>query len=111
MMITADTALVSVVISDIRDRAQLVDASLQEAARITREHGFQYFTVLNAADASQTGKRVVATNRVHRDMIGDGLPGNGNLASLSDVYGNPPPAGERVTYVRPGLDITIRMYR
>jgi hypothetical protein len=111
MMITADTALISAVGSNAGDKARLIDASLQEAARVTRQHGYRYFVVLDAADASKTGRRIVVTSRVRQEKINDNPYGSSNLPSLTNVYGTFPPTGRSVSYVKPGLDITIRMYR
>lgn len=111
MMITSDTALISAVGSNAGDKARLIDASLQEAARVTRQHGYRYFVVLDAADASRTGRRIVVTSRVRQEKINDHPYGSSNLPSLTSVYGTFPPTGRSVSYVKPGLDITIRMYR
>ena len=110
-MITADTALITAIGNKPEDRTRVIDASISEAARVTRAHGYRYFVILNAADATQTGRMIVVPNRVHRDMVGDGLPGNSNLPTTTDVFGNFAPVGESVAYSKPGIDITIRMYR
>jgi hypothetical protein len=110
MMITADTALITSIGNNAKDKAKVIDASLKEAARVTRAHGYRYFVVLEASDASQMARRIVFTSRVHENKINDTPYGNSSLPPLNNVYGTIPPTGQSVTYYRPGLDITIRMF-
>jgi hypothetical protein len=111
MMITADTALITTVGNNPGDRNRVIEDSLREAARLTRAQGYRYFVVMDAADASQTGHKIVAYGRVRQEKINDNPYGTSNLPSYTSVYGTYVPAGRSETYVKPGLDITIRMYK
>jgi hypothetical protein len=112
MMLTDDTALVSAVGDRPEDRGKVIDASLREAARLTVSKGYRYFVVMDAADASKTGQRLEAPRPTQRERnIATPVPFSGQLLT-APVYRNYfKPLGNNVTYVKPGLDITIRMYR
>ena len=112
MMITKDTAIVSVTGRDNSERMKVVETSLAEAARVTRRQGYRYFVILDAADASRNGRRIVPIRRVRTGAsIHEQVFGTVSLPSAVSVYGTLPAPGRPVTYFQPGLDITIRMYR
>jgi hypothetical protein len=110
MMITEDTALITVLGQNDNDRAKLVDKALAEAARITQEHGFRYFVILDRADASQSGVKLFPGQTIPLQF----QQNQNRRTSLSSFYSSGPTyttPDERVQYVRPGVDVTIRMYR
>src|SRR5262249_9631632 len=109
MMITEDTALITVVRQSAEGRASAVDMAIAEAARITREHGFRYFVILDSADASQTGVRV---------LPGQPIPIVPRQTARNTIFTsfNPPGStyttpSERMAYIKLRLDLTVRMYR
>jgi hypothetical protein len=111
-MITADTALVTVVGARDGGGAALVQATLREAARMTRAQGYRYFVVLDTADASIKGHKIDPPARVY----GEGVSGlaylsRANPRTRANEGGMQTPVGESVLYIRPGLDMSIRMYR
>jgi hypothetical protein len=108
MMITEDTALITVVGQSGSDRTKLVDKALPEAARITRKHGFRYFVILDAADASQSGVKLSPGQPIPFMFKNNGRTIFTSFYSPGATYVTP---DERIQLVRPGLDITIRMYR
>jgi hypothetical protein len=105
-MITEDTALITVRGQSDNDRVALVDKALAEAARVTREHGFRYFVVLDGADASQSGVRPLPGQPI--PLIINRRSSLSSFYSPGATYTTP---DERVQYVRLGLDVSIRMYR
>src|SRR5262245_5678983 len=72
-MITADTALVTVVGTRGGGKTELVNATLREAARVTRAQGYRYFVVLDTADASIKGRKIDPPARVYGEGV-TGLP-------------------------------------
>ncbi len=110
-MITEDTALITVVAQNDNGRAKVVDRALAEAARVTRDHGFRYFVILDAADASQMGVKVLPGQTLPLQSINRRGFSATNLNRSyfpGATYMTP---DQRVKYVRLGLDVTIRMYR
>ena len=80
----------------------LVSGVIGEAARLTEERGYRYFIILDPADASEVVSRYIPTQfqDVRRRGIGNSTP--------SVLYVSP---GHTVKEVKPGLEISIRMYR
>jgi hypothetical protein len=110
MMISEDTAFIAVLGQNGNDRAKVIDRALAEAARITREHGFRYFVIVDGADASQIGVRLLTGQPIpfRFELKDENHRTNLNtLYSPGATYTTP---DERVQYVRLGVDITIRMY-
>jgi hypothetical protein len=107
MMITEDTALITVLGQSDNGRAKLDDKALAEAARVTRQRGFRYFVILDGAEASQSGVKL---------RPGEPIPfrfqnRRTNLTSFFASGATYTTPDEMMRYVRFGLDITIRMYR
>lgn len=111
MMITEDTALVSVIGKNPEDKNKVIESSLQEAARLTASKGYRYFVILDTADASVTGERTEPPRPTQRErnITTPTAAGQLNTAPVYRDYFRFP--GRKVTYLRPGIDITIRMYR
>jgi hypothetical protein len=110
MMLTDDTALISATGRDRNDEGKVVDATLREAAKLTRQHGYNYFVILSAADASRVGNTIVPNGRLQNQPATDSTYGTSTL-SRSFRVGAATFVGRRTSYYKPGLDITIRMYR
>lgn len=112
MMLTEDTALVSAVGKGPQDQSKVIEASLHEAARLTASKGYRYFVIVDSADASTTGERRAAPTPTQRERItATGTPVAGQLLSAPvyrDYFKFP---SNNVKYVKPGIDIAIRMYR
>jgi hypothetical protein len=109
-MLTDSTALVTVRGAHSNDRDEVVHATLAEAAKLTRMHGYRYFTILMAEDASRWGSTIVPGTVFHYDRRERplGVPLLGLQRLPSATYTTPDTS---VPYVTPGLEITIRMYR
>ena len=56
-MLTENTAEVTVSGAHPNDRDEVVSTTLEEAAKLTRMHGYRYFVILMAEDASHGGRR------------------------------------------------------
>ncbi len=111
MMVTEDTALVSVVGKGPQDQNKVIDASLHEAARLTASKGYRYFVIMDAVDASKTGERRAAPTPTQKDRTATaGTPVAGQLlfAPVYRDYFKFP--SNNVKYLKPGIDIAIRMY-
>ena len=111
MMITDDTALISVSGANGDSRDKLVSASLLEAARTTQAHGYRFFTVLAADDAPRVTHKIVPPAYIYQTGFTDPRADRAMMRAKRSDHGNLTPVGESVAYARPGLDITIRMYR
>ena len=109
-MLTENTAEVTARGAHSNDRDEVVNATLEEAAKLTRMHGYRYFVILMAEDASHWGSTnvpglVLSYNRNAR-FVGAPIPGLQHLPSAT--FKTPDTS---VPFITPGLMITIRMYR
>jgi hypothetical protein len=109
-MLTENTAEVTVSGAHPNDRDEVVSATLEEAAKLTRKHGYRYFVILMAEDASHTGLTnvpglVLSYNRNSRPT---GAPIPGLQHSPSATFKTPDTS---VSFITPGLMIMIQMYR
>jgi hypothetical protein len=93
--------LISASGSGPEDRERVIQEVLAEAAKTTAAHGYRYFIILKAQDASRVG-----TMTVHDQTGPRTAPSN-----LSRPGANYVQFSRNVSYVRPALDITIRMFR
>jgi hypothetical protein len=100
-MLADDSALISVFGSSSNDREMVIQAALAEAARTTAAQGYRYFIIIKAQDVSRMG-----TMTVH-DQTG----ARSSTNNLSKPGANYVTFSRNVTYLRPGIDITIRMFR
>jgi len=99
-MLAENMALISSLGTNSAAREKVIQDALTEAGRVTRVHGYRYFIILKAGDASISG--VMVDNQIFRNLLPNtlGKPG-ANFLTVS----------RNLNYFRPGLDITIRMYR
>jgi uncharacterized protein YceK len=109
-MLTESTAVVTAWGAHSNDRDEVVYATLEEAAKLTRMHGYRYFVILMAEDASHWGSTnvpglVLHYNRNTRTVEAP-IPGLQHVPS--STFTTPDTS---VPYITPGLMITIRMYR
>jgi hypothetical protein len=114
MMLTDSTAVISALGSASSDRGRVFDSALEEAGRLTRTHGYQYFRLLKIENRSVTTTKY---------MVGETIPfaPNGHmtrspvptptLSPANMAGGTLTGAGRSMTSVRPGLEITVKMYR
>jgi hypothetical protein len=109
-MLTENTAEVTVSGAHPNDRDEVVSTTLEEAAKLTRMHGYRYFVILTAEDASHTGSTnvpglVLYYNRNAR-FVGAPIPGLQHLPSAT--FKTPDTS---MSFITPGLMITIQMFR
>jgi hypothetical protein len=109
-MLTESTAEVTARGAHSNDHDEVVYATLEEAAKLTQMHGYRYFVILMAEDASRWGATIVpgtvsyyATNGRRSGVVIPGL-----LHPAGDTYTTPDTS---MPYITPGLKITIQMYR
>jgi hypothetical protein len=107
MAITEDTALISFVGQSGDDRETLIGGAISEAAKATRALGYRYFVILDTADASQVVARYVPTQIL---SVQNARRRSTNTNPNPGYYEYITP-GRVVKELRPGLDISIRMYR
>ena len=110
MMITEDTALITVAAQGSDTREALVNATLSEAAKITRTHGFRYFVLLQSEDASTVVTRIIPGQTFYNHRSIPRSFGSGPNANIPPAEPYKLPDRE-VKLLRLGLDTTIRMYR
>jgi hypothetical protein len=109
-MLSEDMALISVLGQDADDSEKIFNEAIAEAARATRAHGYRYFVIVDAADASQRGVRIRQGRRIHIQTVTPRGAGS-TLSSNYPVGATYTGPDRRIPYVRLGLDVTIRMYR
>ena len=109
-MLTESTAVVTGSGAHPNDRDEVVSATLQEAAKLTRMHGYRYFVILMAEDASHSGTTNVPGLVLHYTWGSRpvGMPIPGLQHAPSETFKTPDTS---VSHITPGLMITIRMYR
>ena len=98
-MLAENTAAISIVGRSPADRERVIEDALAEAGKITREHGYQYFIIVRAEDASRVGT-FLDDQTVRRAA-------QNNLSKPGASYVN---ITRNLTFRRPGLGITIRMF-
>ena len=98
-MLAENTAAISIVGRSPADRERVIEDALAEAGKITREHGYQYFIIVRAEDASQTGT-FTDDQIVHR------APQNILTKAVSGYVA----VTHNLIFRRPGLGLTIRMF-
>ena len=110
MMLTESTAVVTASGAHPNDRDEVVSATLEEAAKLTRMHGYRYFVILMAEDASYSGTTNVPGLVLHYTAnarpVGTPIPGLQHAPSAT--FKTPDTS---VSHITPGLMITIQMYR
>lgn len=114
VMLSDDTAVVSTLGKPTDDRSKVIASALAEAAKLTRAHGYQYFTIIKGEGLSVNGSTYIPGETI--PIIISNRAGARPLASTSlsapnqsgSTYTTP---SSDVPYVRPGLAITVRMYR
>lgn len=111
MMITEDTALITIVAKGRETRQTLVDATLGEAATVTRAHGFRYFVVLEIEDTTQIFTRRLPGHTIPNQNTAARGYSSTNLSTSYLPGATFTTPDQEVKEVRPGLDVTIRMYR
>lgn len=114
MMLTESTAVVSALGADSSDREVVFESALAEAGRLARTYGYQYFIVLKVDDRSVTTTKYTAGETIPLTITGHVSRSPAITATLSRA--NMPGAtlmvpGTSVTSVKPGLAITVKMYR
>jgi hypothetical protein len=112
MMISEDTALISIPGRPREAKTELIERALLEAAAITRSRGFPYFTVLEAAETAEAVSRRRPGNTIpNQNMLVRGTFSNSNLSAtfLPGATYTTPDEIRRETRIT--LDLTIRMYR
>ena len=110
-MLTDNTARITSRANSVANRDRVIQDALAEAARLTRAHGYRYFIVVEATDDSRSAN-VAILGQITRNKANMAIP----FGSLSIGLINRPgttflTSASRVQITRPGLNITIRMYR
>jgi hypothetical protein len=111
-MLSADTAMVSASGNGPSDRDRVVRDALSEAARVTSAHGYRYFVVLTADDATIM-KTVVIPGRVLYNQPPRASEAFGAYVGRAYAAGgsNYMTPDRKLERIRPGMDMIIRMYR
>jgi hypothetical protein len=99
-MLAENTAAISVVGRSADDRERVIQDALAEAGKITREHGYHYFIIVRAQDASRTTTAFLDDQTVRRS----------SAANLSKPGASYVTVTRNLMVRRPGLDLTIRMF-
>jgi hypothetical protein len=114
MMLTDSTAVISALGPASSDRGSVFDSALAEAGRLARTHGYQYFVVLKLDDRSVTTTRYMPGEAIPFDLTGhvSRNPAVTPILSPANMAGGTLAGpGKALTYVKPGLEITVQMYR
>ena len=114
MMLTDSTAVVSALGPASSDREIVFESALAEAARLARAHGYQYFIVLKLDDRSVTTTKYMQGDNIPVTITGhvSRNPAFAPILSPANMPGGTlMMSGMNVTSVKPGLAITVKMYR
>ncbi|WP_298800035.1 hypothetical protein [uncultured Devosia sp.] len=103
--IDARTAIISARGTAFDTPAKVQLSVMVEAAKMTQAHGFKYFALLSAQDATTHGAVYIPGQTTSNTTV----TGFGNSAyATTTTYTSP---GSVVGIVKPGEDITIRMFK
>lgn len=114
MMLTDSTAVVSAQGPASSDREVVFESALAEAGRLARTYGYQYFIVLKLDERSVTTTKYTAGETIALTITGHVGRTPAISATLSRANmpgGTLMVPGTSVTSVKPGLAITVKMYR
>ena len=110
-MLSDDTAMIAAWGAGLGDRPRVIQATLTEAAKLTRARYFRHFVILTAQDVSTTGMIRRGGDTFHDETSHERPLGTTN-------FGGPNYPGAAYTtpemtelYVRLRFETTIRMYR
>ena len=104
-MIDDRTAIVTARGNAFASMAQVRQQVFIEAAEITLEKGYDYFYIAVASDTSSSGVYTTPSStsfsgRVNQDYFGSSFYGSSTTTP-----------GQSLTYVKPGQEVGIKMYR
>ena len=110
-MLSGNSAVISATGGNTSDYNRVMQQGLTEAAKLTRTQGYQYFIVVSAEDTTRFGISHMPGHIYGAQARVDRPIGTTNLGPSyfpGATYQGP---ATDIPYVRPGVDITIRMYR
>ncbi|MGE0153133.1 MAG: hypothetical protein AB7R90_10985 [Reyranellaceae bacterium] len=109
-VVAPDVAMISGRGTKFNDQGQVVRAAMRSAARTTLDKGYQYFTILDSKDMSQTGATIMP-GQTYTTTTGTASISNYGQASFSTRSRTHSTPGYVTPYIKPGVDFMIRMFR
>jgi len=110
-MLSDDTAMIAAWGTGLGDRPRVIQATLTEAAKLTRAHYYRYFVILRAQDVSTTGMIRRGGDVFHDETSHERPLGTTNFSG-PNYPGHAFTTPEMTElYVRLRFETTIRMYR
>ena len=110
-MLSENTALISTTGNNAGDHGPMIDRALKEAANIANMHGYRYFVILSA-DNTTTTTIVSVPGQKWFVQRPNPRPIGATTFTVADYPGGSyTTPDEKVTRIKPGLDIIIQMYR
>ena len=111
--LTSNTAIISAKGSEFDSQASVMQATLKEAAEVTLRNGYQYFVITESAD---TTTKNTYTLPAQTQTTGTFTPSQTSGSNRNAGGGTYPSTttttpSRQVTYIHPGRDVTVRMYR
>jgi hypothetical protein len=110
-MLSDNTARITSRANSVTNVDRMIADAVTEAARLTRAQGYRYFVILEATDDSRTGDVTVLgqiTRTTTNTSVRFGNLSLGVIGRTGTMFVTP---ASHMQFVRPGLNITIRMYR
>jgi hypothetical protein len=110
-LLSDNTARITSRANSVENLDRMIAGAVAEAARLTRAQGYRYFVILEAVDDSKTAN-VSVNQQITRTTTNTSVRfGNLSLGAIGRTGSTFVTPGSRVQVLRPGLNITIRMYR
>ncbi len=112
-MLSENTAIISARGNGFSSSAGVFRDTVVEAANLTLASGYSHFAILNNQDRTRTGYLVIpgqtsTYGSAHTTMNRFGNSGYGTTSFSAHTYSSP---GSVTNIIKPGMDITIRMFR
>ena len=94
-------------------QADVLHATLLEAASATLSHGYRYFAILGSQNTSRAGVIYTPTQSYSNGYVNGTANVYGNTGSYTGNYSGTTTTvpGQAIPFVKPGMDVEIYMYK
>lgn len=92
--------------------ATVVKATLAQAAQLAQSHGFQYFKIISASDATRLSTIYTPAETHSSGSLNGSVTAYGNFGELNAQYNGTSytTPGQAYTFIKPGADVMLKLY-
>jgi hypothetical protein len=113
MMLDQRTAIISSHGTAFDSAAKVQHETIVEAAKVTVSRGYRYFQIVGAQDTTRTATLYVPGQTQTNGSVSGTAMTTGPYTTYNGTYNSQTTKtpGQVVPLIKPGMDITVRMYR